>query len=42
MPATPPADRPLVVHVDVTDTVATHWRAGIQRVVAQLVAQLDR
>lgn len=42
MPATPPADRPLVVHVDVTDTVATHWRAGIQRVVVQLVAQLDQ
>ncbi len=29
-----------MVHVDVTDTVATHWRAGIQRVVAQLVARL--
>jgi glycosyltransferase involved in cell wall biosynthesis len=37
--ATP--SRTLRVHVDVTDTVATHWRAGIQRVVAQLVAQLD-
>lgn len=40
MPTDP--DPPLVVHVDVTDTVATHWRAGIQRVVAQLVDQLGR
>jgi glycosyltransferase involved in cell wall biosynthesis len=40
MPADP--DTPLVVHVDVTDTVATHWRAGIQRVVAQLVDQIGR
>ena len=40
MPDPHPATGPLVVHVDVTDTVATHWRAGIQRVVAQLVAQL--
>lgn len=39
MPGADPAP-PLVVHVDVTDTVATHWRAGIQRVVAQLVAGL--
>lgn len=38
----PSADtRTLVVHVDVTDTVATHWRAGIQRVVAQLVDRLS-
>ena len=28
------------MHVDVTDTVATHWRAGIQRVVLQVLAQL--
>ncbi len=41
MPAPTPTDEPLVVHVDVTDTVATHWRAGIQRVVAQLVHQLS-
>jgi glycosyltransferase involved in cell wall biosynthesis len=32
---------PLRVHVDVTDTVSTHWRAGIQRVVLQVVAQLS-
>ena len=41
MPATTTTDDPLVVHVDVTDTVATHWRAGIQRVVAQLVHELS-
>lgn len=32
---------PLRVHVDVTDTVSTHWRAGIQRVVLQVLAQLQ-
>lgn len=32
---------PLRVHVDVTDTVATHWRAGIQRVVLQVLSQLQ-
>lgn len=41
MSAAPSTDEPLVVHVDVTDTVATHWRAGIQRVVAQLVHELS-
>ncbi len=32
---------PLRVYVDVTDTVSTHWRAGIQRVVLQVLAQLQ-
>lgn len=32
---------PLRVHVDVTDTASTHWRAGIQRVVLQVLAQLQ-
>ena len=36
------ADTTLAVYVDVTDTVATHWRAGIQRVVLQLLDQLRR
>lgn len=31
---------PLVVHIDVTDTVRAAWRAGIQRVVVQLVEHL--
>ena len=31
---------PLTVVVDVTDTVDTQWRAGIQRVVCRLVAEL--
>lgn len=35
----PPAD-PLLVAVDVTDTLASGWRAGIQRVVVQLVDNL--
>lgn len=39
-PAATPA--PLVVTVDVTDTVATAWRAGIQRTVCQLVDHLAR
>lgn len=39
-PAATPA--PLVVTVDVTDTVATAWRAGIQRTVCQLVDHLSR
>ena len=34
------AAAPLTVVVDVTDTVATQWRAGIQRVVCRLVAEL--
>ena len=34
------AAAPLVVVVDVTDTVDTEWRAGIQRVVCRLVAEL--
>ncbi len=40
MPET--SDTTLAVYVDVTDTVATHWRAGIQRVVLQLLDQLRR
>ncbi len=35
-----PSAAPLVVHVDVTDTVRAAWRAGIQRVVVQLVEHL--
>ncbi len=31
----------LVVHVDVSDTARAQWRAGIQRVVVQLLAHLD-
>ena len=34
--------RPLTVVVDVTDTVATEWRAGIQRVVCRVVDELGR
>ena len=34
------AAAPLTVVVDVTDTVDTEWRAGIQRVVCRLVAEL--
>lgn len=40
MPA--PAPRPLLVHVDVSDTLSSGWRAGIQRVVVQLVDHLRR
>jgi glycosyltransferase involved in cell wall biosynthesis len=34
-------DAPLTVVVDVSDTLASGWRAGIQRVVVQLVRHLD-
>lgn len=30
-----------MVHIDVTDTARAQWRAGIQRVVVQLLAHLD-
>jgi glycosyltransferase involved in cell wall biosynthesis len=33
---------PLRVHIDVTDTVSTQWRAGIQRAVCQLVDRLEQ
>lgn len=36
------APRPLLVHVDVSDTLSSGWRAGIQRVVVQLVDHLRR
>lgn len=35
-----PSSDPLVVHVDVSDTLGSAWRAGIQRVVVQLVDHL--
>ena len=34
------AAAPLLVHVDVSDTLGSPWRAGIQRVVVQLVEHL--
>lgn len=37
-----PGGGPLRVVVDVSDTLASPWRAGIQRVVVQLVAHLRR
>jgi glycosyltransferase involved in cell wall biosynthesis len=38
----PPPVAPLRVHVDVSDTAQAQWRAGIQRVVVQLVEHLER
>ena len=35
-----PADGPLLVYVDVTETLRSGWRAGIQRVVCELVRTL--
>ena len=36
----PEPDGPTVVFVDVTDTLASRWRAGIQRAVSELVTRL--
>lgn len=36
----PLVDGPTVVFVDVTDTLGSRWRAGIQRAVSELVARL--
>ncbi|MEZ5372273.1 MAG: glycosyltransferase family 1 protein [Microthrixaceae bacterium] len=39
-PPRPDPDGPTVVFVDVTDTLASRWRAGIQRAVSELVTRL--
>lgn len=48
MPATPPraprprSGGPVLCYVDVTETLRSGWRAGIQRVVCEVVAELPR